>query len=160
MLVMKVANCASHGHILGHAPPAHASPHADCLRASHCAGLRAARTEPRRGACAGTNCAVGAAQRRIAHHRLADGTHLGCRDAGTGRRGAGLFRRRPPWGSYGMLARASISAPNLSVALKRWCRHHALLADDITLKLTAEGDTALLSITEQRDLGALREFCL
>ncbi|MGH8806103.1 MAG: AraC family transcriptional regulator ligand-binding domain-containing protein, partial [Polaromonas sp.] len=60
----------------------------------------------------------------------------------------------------GMLARASISAPSLGVALKRWCRHHGLIAGDITLKLTVAGETALLSITEHRDLGALREFCL
>ena len=39
----------------------------------------------------------------------------------------GWFSRRLPWGSYGMLARASISAPNLGVALQRWCRHHGLL---------------------------------
>ena len=72
----------------------------------------------------------------------------------------GWFSRRLPWGSYGMLARASLSAPSLGVALKRWCRHHGLIADDITLTLTVAGDTALLAITEQRDLGALREFCL
>ena len=72
----------------------------------------------------------------------------------------GWFSRRLPWGSYGMLARASISAPSLGVALKRWCRHHGLIADDITLRLTVAGDTALLSITEQRALGDLREFCL
>ncbi len=72
----------------------------------------------------------------------------------------GWFNRRLPWGSYGMLARASISACDLGVALKRWCRHHALLADDIVLTLTVAADTATLRITEQRDLGALREFCL
>ena len=72
----------------------------------------------------------------------------------------GWFSRRLPWGSYGMLARASLSAPSLGVALKRWCRHHGLLADDITLTLTASGGTALLAITEHRDLGPLREFCL
>ncbi len=72
----------------------------------------------------------------------------------------GWFSRRLPWGSYGMLARASISAPSLGVALKRWCRHHCLVVDDITLKLTVEDDTALLSLTEHHDLGALREFCL
>ncbi len=72
----------------------------------------------------------------------------------------GWFSRRLPWGSYGMLARASLSAPSLGVALKRWCRHHGLIADDITLKLSVAGDTALLSIAEHRDLGALREFCL
>ena len=72
----------------------------------------------------------------------------------------GWFNRRLPWGSYGMLARASISSPTLQVALARWCRHHGLLADDIALQLTTEGDTATLRITEARDLGALREFCL
>ena len=72
----------------------------------------------------------------------------------------GWFSRRLPWGSYGMLARASLSAPSLGVALKRWCRHHGLIADDIALKLSVTGNTAMLAITEQRDLGALREFCL
>ncbi|MFC6279706.1 MULTISPECIES: AraC family transcriptional regulator [Polaromonas] len=72
----------------------------------------------------------------------------------------GWFSRRLPWGSYGMLARASLSAPNLGVALKRWCRHHGLIASDITLTLTTAGDTATLTITEHGDLGALREFCL
>ena len=72
----------------------------------------------------------------------------------------GWFGRRLPWGSYGMLARASISAPTLGVALKRWCRHHGLITDDITLTLSVAGDIATLSLTEHRDLGALREFCL
>ena len=72
----------------------------------------------------------------------------------------GWFSRRLPWGSYGMLARASISSPTLQVALARWCRHHGLLADDIALHLTTQGDTATLAITEARDLSALREFCL
>lgn len=72
----------------------------------------------------------------------------------------GWFTRRLPWGSYGMLARASLSAPTLGLALARWCRHHALLTGDITLYLAVEGERATLSITEQRDLGALREFCL
>jgi AraC-like DNA-binding protein len=70
------------------------------------------------------------------------------------------FSRRLPWGSYGMLARASISSPTLQVALARWCRHHGLLTDDIALHLDTAGDTATLAITEARDLGALREFCL
>lgn len=38
----------------------------------------------------------------------------------------GWFERRLPWGSYGMLVRASISAPTLGLALTRWCRHHGL----------------------------------
>lgn len=72
----------------------------------------------------------------------------------------GWFGRRLPWGSYGMLARASISAPNLGMALKRWCRHHGLIADDISLRLTVTGNIVALSIIENRDLGDLREFCL
>ena len=72
----------------------------------------------------------------------------------------GWFSRRLPWGSYGMLARASLSAPTLGVALKRWCRHHGLIADDIALTLSVTGDTAQLAITELHDLGDLREFCL
>ena len=74
--------------------------------------------------------------------------------------GLGWFSRRLPWGSYGMLARASISAPTLGVALKRWCRHHGLITPDITLTLTTSGDTATLRLIEARDLGGLREFCL
>ena len=76
----------------------------------------------------------------------------------------GAFSRQLPWGSYGMLARASLSAPSLGVALKRWCRHHGLLADDIRLKLLTTGDTTAIQIEERADLGrhgqAAREFCL
>ena len=72
----------------------------------------------------------------------------------------GWFSRRLPWGSYGMLARASLSATSLGRALKRWCRHHSLIASDITLSLSVAGETATLAIAEHRDLGGLREFCL
>lgn len=72
----------------------------------------------------------------------------------------GWFGRRLPWGSYGMLARASISAPTLGVALQRWCRHHGLLADDVVLRLQVQAERARLQIVEQRDLGPMREFCL
>jgi AraC-like DNA-binding protein len=72
----------------------------------------------------------------------------------------GWFSRRLPWGSYGMLARASISAPTLHLALQRWCRHHGLIAPDIALSLKVAGDVASISIAEHTDLGALREFCL
>ena len=72
----------------------------------------------------------------------------------------GWFSRKLPWGSYGMLARASLSAPNLGVALKRWCRHHGLIADDLALTLAVSQGSATLSITERRALGDLREFCL
>ena len=72
----------------------------------------------------------------------------------------GWFSRRLPWGSYGLLARASISAPTLGVALARWCRHHGLLTDDVVLTLDTHGAQAQVRITERRDLGALREFAL
>ena len=72
----------------------------------------------------------------------------------------GWFARRLPWGSYGMLARASISAPTLGLALARWCRHHGLIADDIALHCGVAGDCADITLQERRDLGALREFCL
>ncbi|WP_038216148.1 AraC family transcriptional regulator [Xenophilus azovorans] len=72
----------------------------------------------------------------------------------------GWFTRRLPWGSYGLLCRASLTAPDLGVAIKRWCRHHRLLADDIALSLSVAGGVATVSIEERRDLGPLREFCL
>ena len=74
--------------------------------------------------------------------------------------GLGCFRRALPWGSYGMLARASLSAPTLGVALKRWCRHHALLTDDVALALRTEGDTARLMLTAHHNPTALTEFCV
>src|SRR5438105_13774153 len=63
--------------------------------------------------------------------------------------GLGAFSRKLPWGSYGMLARASLTSPNLGVAIKRWCRHHALIADDLGLELLQQGDTATLAIEER-----------
>ncbi|MBA4262579.1 MAG: AraC family transcriptional regulator [Comamonadaceae bacterium] len=73
----------------------------------------------------------------------------------------GWFARPLPWGSYGLLARASLSAPTLGVALKRWCRHHGLLTPDITLAVTTQGDETRITLTEHRPLGgdgSLREF--
>ncbi len=49
--------------------------------------------------------------------------------------GLGAFSQPMGWGSYGMLARASLTSPDLRVALKRWCRHHGLLTRDISLQL-------------------------
>ena len=74
--------------------------------------------------------------------------------------GLGAFNRKLPWGSYGMLARASLSSPDLGVALKRWCRHHALIADDIALRVSVSGTMAAIVVEERRELGAGREFCL
>ncbi|RQP23415.1 AraC family transcriptional regulator [Albitalea terrae] len=72
----------------------------------------------------------------------------------------GWFSRKLPWGSYGMLCRASITSPDLGVAIRRWCRHHRLLTDDIGLELSVSGDVAHYRIEEHRKLGAFREFCL
>ncbi len=72
----------------------------------------------------------------------------------------GCFSRRLAWGSYGMLVRASLSAPTLGVALRRWCRHHGLLADDIALHLAERDGVATLHLEERRSLGACREFCV
>lgn len=72
----------------------------------------------------------------------------------------GWFSRRLPWGTYGMLCRASITAPNLEVAIKRWCRHHRLLTEDVLFELSVAEESATISIREQRELGAFREFCL
>lgn len=74
----------------------------------------------------------------------------------------GWFGRPLPWGSYGLLARASLSATTLGVALKRWCRHHGLLTRDITLAVQVQGDEAAIVLTEHRPPGgdgSLREFC-
>ncbi len=71
----------------------------------------------------------------------------------------GWFRRRLPWGSYGMLVRASLTAPSLGVALARWCRHHNLLTDDIRLNLSTSNGLAHIELHETHDLQALREFC-
>ena len=73
--------------------------------------------------------------------------------------GLGAFGRKLPWGSYGMLARASISSPNLGIALKRWCRHHALITDDIMLRLATSGDTAAITV-EEKVPGRVGEFGL
>jgi AraC-like DNA-binding protein len=72
----------------------------------------------------------------------------------------GWFTRPLPWGSTGMLCRASLGAPDLGLALARWCRHHRLLVDDLVFELSVDGPTARLRFIEQRDFGAAREFCL
>jgi AraC-like DNA-binding protein len=72
----------------------------------------------------------------------------------------GWFSRKLPWGTLGMLCRASLPSPNLEVALKRWFRHHRLVADDIGLELSTAAGRATVAIREHRDLGPVREFCL
>ena len=64
----------------------------------------------------------------------------------------GWFSRPLPWGSYGMLARASVSAPTLGVALARWCRHHGLIAGDALITLTQAHGRAGIAIDERQPL--------
>jgi AraC-like DNA-binding protein len=72
----------------------------------------------------------------------------------------GWFSRKLPWGSYGLLCRASLGSTTLGVAIKRWCRHHRLMTDDLALTLTIEGADAVVSIGERENFEAFREFCL
>lgn len=72
----------------------------------------------------------------------------------------GWFSRPLWWGSYGMLARASFSAPELRTAIRRWCRSHNLLTRDVMLRVTESAGTATISIIENVPLGVFREFCL
>jgi AraC-like DNA-binding protein len=72
----------------------------------------------------------------------------------------GWFTRKLPWGAYGMLCRASLTAATLEIALKRWSRHHRILTNDVLLHLSVADGVASLSIEERRDLGDFREFCL
>ena len=73
----------------------------------------------------------------------------------------GWSRRPLPWGSYGMLIRASLSAPTLGVALKRWCRHHGLICDNVALRIESEGqgDSASIVLDMHEPLAADPEFC-
>ena len=72
----------------------------------------------------------------------------------------GWFSRRLPWGTYGMLCRASLASPDLGLALRRWFRHHRLLVDELELLLDLADGAATVSLRERRDFGAMREFCL
>jgi AraC-like DNA-binding protein len=73
----------------------------------------------------------------------------------------GWFSRRLPWGSLGMLCRASLGSPHLGLALRRWFRHHRLLTEDLLIELEVTPQRiAVVTLRERRDLGAMREFCL
>jgi AraC-like DNA-binding protein len=101
---------------------------------------------------------LGCAEARITATQLETFTHLAMHQLDD--EALGWFSRKFPWGTHGMLARASLSAPNLGVALKRWCRHHRVLTDDIILDCSVTGPRARLSIVENRCLHETRELCL
>jgi AraC-like DNA-binding protein len=70
----------------------------------------------------------------------------------------GCLSRPLPWGTYGMLVRASLTSPTLGVALKRWCRHHSLITEDIELSVQERDGKAHIRLRELKDLGEQREF--
>ena len=70
----------------------------------------------------------------------------------------GCLSRKLPWGTYGMLVRASLTSPTLGVALKRWCRHHGLVAYDIELSVEERDGKAHIRLRELKNLGEQREF--
>ena len=72
----------------------------------------------------------------------------------------GCFARALPWGSYGMLARASLSAATLGLALKRWCRHHGLLTSDIALSLQEGQGKARIELRAHANPTQPEEFCV
>lgn len=112
--------------------------------------------------------ALQAAQIQPSHRRKADGRITAAQmEALSGHamrelddESLGWSSRRLPWGSYGMLIRASLSAPTLGVALKRWCRHHGLICDNLALRLELHGQEACVVLQEREPLGALREFAV
>ena len=83
------------------------------------------------------------------HHRLADGAPL--RDAAMRElddEALGWFSRRLPWGSYGMLVRASISRPHPARGPEPLVPPPRPDCPDITLTLSTAGDTASITLTE------------
>jgi AraC-like DNA-binding protein len=76
----------------------------------------------------------------------------------------GWFERRLPWGSYGLLARAAITAPNLATAIRRWCQHHRLLTNAVALALSPSPadmstDKAIVTLDATAVHPNVREFC-
>ena len=142
-----------------HAEASIPSPNSRSLRPGDRAGLRAPGDGPRRGAAAGRTRAGGfPTWRAIAIEPFEALSSHAMRELDD--EALGWFSRRLPWGSYGMLLRASLTAPMLEVALRRWCRHHGLLTEDVRINLGVEDAAGVVGIRELVDLGALREFCL
>lgn len=71
----------------------------------------------------------------------------------------GWFSRKLPWGTHGMLCRASICSPNLLIALRRWCGQYRLLADEVSLALKVDQPIASVELELKRDLGEMLELC-
>lgn len=72
--------------------------------------------------------------------------------------GLGWFQRRLPWGSYGMLARASMTSATLGLAIARWCRHHNILVRELQLDIRQNMNLTRLRFAERYKLTFAREF--
>lgn len=70
----------------------------------------------------------------------------------------GWFSHRLPWGSYGMLCRASLPSATLGIAIARWCRHHNLITQDVTLSLETGRNLAEVRIEEKAGLARFGNF--
>ena len=85
---------------------------------------------------------------------------LGPGHAGAGRRSLGWFSRRLPWGNMGCWHAPPSAPPTLGVALQRWCRHHGLLQEDISLHLDSTGGWPHCRSPPAATWGRCTEFCL
>lgn len=70
----------------------------------------------------------------------------------------GWFTRPIRIGTTGMVWRASLAAPSLEIALRRWFRHQGLVTDDIALTLAVDDTQATITMAERCDLGPHRDF--
>lgn len=77
--------------------------------------------------------------------------------------GLGWFSRPLPLGTFGFLARGSLTAPNLMVALKRWVRHQNLLTQDVSATLSVGNNIVTIAVNDQRkdwECSLMRELSL
>jgi AraC-like DNA-binding protein len=75
----------------------------------------------------------------------------------------GWSSRPVPWGAFSMLARASLTAPDLRIALKRWIRHQNFMLPDIATRLQEADGAAILTFEEVGktwESAFVREFAL
>lgn len=64
----------------------------------------------------------------------------------------GWFSKPMPWGSFSMLARGSISSPNVRLALIRYIRHHNILITDIDIRLSETNDITTITLQEHKQV--------
>lgn len=65
--------------------------------------------------------------------------------------GLGLYSRPLPWGSFGLIARGSLTAPNLRVAMQRWVRHQNIVVPDLNVGLEERAGCANITLLENRE---------